>query len=308
MAQIRTFEYIPISENGPLMRPDWLEGSYGYACDVFYDPEHYDESNAKVIFHFTGAGVYGRYSETHRGVSELTSRGFRVYVVYYYQRGFDLEDIPVEYRDKVKIPWREDWGSGHLNYGLHLIARSTMVQSALDHVGDKYLSTLPSSAKVYLSGKSRGGATLIAWLSTHTIYNKNFPQDIRLAVILQGYVGSATGGFLNYYKTKSVLAQYMTFTDIGIKTVYNYNDGDYGYDLVQDFTNSIPYNRLRHQYFINEPTKGHQTNWELLATLVQQDSINAPLSWANVELKSVLEIMNERVIEKNSWPNGAYNA
>lgn len=293
MAIVKRILEIPVTAQAgapAFLDPTNVE-KYHYRLDVFYDDTWNIDIQRKAVIYFAGAGLNAPYEVTHPAPIAHIAAGYIWMICYYYQPAFNDPNSPIK---TIKPPFDESWQGFNgvvNNYSRHLRNRAMMVQSALEYVCSGKFNLLDivdaDTEVVYLTGKSRGGASLLAWsyLSTNFQYSAN----VKAIINFEGYVGSAdtdndTDGWINFRPTITTLSSYFTY--LQHKTVNVYNDLDHGYELSAYLAYSIPYNRLVDAHFANLMAYGHTAVWGFSVAVINAMEANVPIVYEGVTIQN----------------------
>lgn len=271
-----------------------------YRIDIFYDDSWDYVIPRTPIVHFSGAGVNEPYKISNSLVKEAVSSGFVLVIPYYYQPSFS--DPNDESLATGKPIWNESIDENQ-SYQFHLRGRVMMVQTALDFVVNNLENSinLPViSNKIYLSGKSRGGATLLCW--SFLSRGLNHSDKVKLIINSQGFLGTdmtlgQKGGWLNWFKTISTMSLFTTWGDHNI--IHSYNDKDTGdYDFSKRLMYSIPNNKLAQHTFVNFVDDGHNIKPKFIIKMINDDIKNEPFVYEGKSLENL-----ESIFKKNNNTN-----
>lgn len=293
MAIVKTILKVPLTKS--VIVPDFIDidgtDKYYYRLDVYHDDTWNPETQRKIVVHFPGAGVNAPYGMDSEGALVHVAAGYVWAVCYYYQVGFEDPNSDVI---TTKLPWNESWNTQSYNFQHHLRCRAFMIQSVLEYLCEKF-NSLPimniDVNNIFFTGKSRGGASLLAWSYHSRAFN--YSNRVKAIVNFQGYIGSSDVGWIDWQKTIRTLCTY--FTWLNHKFYHVYNDLDRGYEISASCAYSIPHNRLSNSSFINMIEEGHTYVADLSLTCIQAVAEGSEPEYRGVSIKTAEDFVKEAI-------------
>lgn len=247
-------------------------GDYNWILSVFIDKDWDLSIPRDSIIHFAGSGVREPYPTDSTAVLSSIEMGrFFCTLNYSGQEG------------TTSPPWINGWGNYSTHFLQYVARLSFEVQSAIDtliDIADKEDSL--NIRDIYLSGKSRGGASVVFWSgiseTTH-IFSEN---NNRVKGIVNQNGVSGSGDNTTWVRPSDSMTPLLYgMNHSRFPMVHVYNDGDTKGN--SDFRRKLQFGiwdvKRKLNYFYNFTNGGHTTDWNFLQQMITCWSENRQLEY-----------------------------